>query len=585
MNTDKRAITRRTFLSGAGSAMTAVAAGRFLVGEQAAGRGFAWRQRTAAEGRYREAFAALDTFVEQYLRAMNAPGLTLAVATRNGIERVASYGFSDVEERLRVTLEHLFQIGSISKSFVGLCALQLRDEGKLDLQAPVTRYLPWFRVESKFSPIAVHHLLTHTSGLPGAGLAPVFPSDPAARHLAAYEPGQHFHYNNTAYELLGHLLWTLDGRPIGEIFRRRIFEPLGMTSSEPVITLGARPRMARNYAAFQNDRPLSRFGRLAEAPALMMTNAAGCIAATPRDMGEYMRMILRGGEGPRSRILSEAAFDLFSRPHVPAPDFGKDVSYGYGIAVDTLEGHRRLRHTGGMLSFMSALQLDMDSGVGAFASINAQQGYRPNPVAQYALQLLRAVDEGKPLPAAQVDPATRIAKAQQYAGSYTSPEGERLELAAEGETLFATYKGTRTALEGGPAAFMPVEGELARFALVAGRASQEPESEVVEFGWGSQWFAKSSYAGSRKFDYPKEWDAFTGHYYNGDPWVGSTRIVLRKGKLFADGVNPLEPIGDGRFWLRTSPHSPEWVSFHDVVNGKAMRAKFSGVDLWRQMAD
>src|SRR5262249_43479229 len=160
----------------------------------------------------------------------------------------------------------------------------------------------------------------------------------------------------------------------------------GMNESEPVITFDQRPRTAKNYYAFQSDRAFSRFGRLSEAPAIISSNAAGCIAATPQDMGLYMQMIARHGEGPKSRVLSEESFLLFSKEHVKAEEFGPTASYGYGIAVDTLDGHKILRHTGGMISFASAIHVDLDEGVGAFASINAMQGYRPNPVAQFAIR-------------------------------------------------------------------------------------------------------------------------------------------------------------------------------------------------------
>ena len=71
-----------------------------------------------------------------------------------------------------------------------------------------------------------------------------------------------------------------------------------------------------------------------------------------------------------------------------------------------------------------------------------------------------------------------------------------------------------------------------------------------------------------------------GHYRNESPWVGSTRIFVFKGKLMADGVE-LEPRLDGLFILQDEEHSPEWIRFGDVVNGKSMHAKFSGEDLWR----
>ena len=92
---------------------------------------------------------ALDTFIARYMKAMNAPGMTLAVARREGPVRVASFGYSDLEARQPVTPDHLFQVGSISKSFVALTCLQLHDEGKLDLERPILDYLPWLPIVAK----------------------------------------------------------------------------------------------------------------------------------------------------------------------------------------------------------------------------------------------------------------------------------------------------------------------------------------------------------------------------------------------------------------------------------------------------
>ena len=292
-------------------------------------------------GIYQSAHKPLDRFVEQYIRAMNAPGMTLVLADRDGIQRVATYGFSDVESKALIHPDQLFQIGSISKSFVALCLLQLRDEGKLDLHKPILDYLRWFRIESSYEPITTHHLLTHTSGLPG--IPPVFLSDPAAKHRAAYAPGKQFHYNNMAFTLLGHLLMSLDGGAVPEIYRKRIFDPLGMTATEPVITFDQRDRTAKNYFAFQSDRPFAHFARLSEAPAIVTSSAAGCIASTPHDMGLYVQFLARRGEGSREgarkRLLSEEGFALFSKAHIQAEEFGPTASYGYGIAVDTLDVH------------------------------------------------------------------------------------------------------------------------------------------------------------------------------------------------------------------------------------------------------
>jgi hypothetical protein len=305
-------------------------------------------------------------------------------------------------------------------------------------------------------------------------------------------------------------------------------------------------------------------------------------------MGRYVRMIAARGEGPKGRLLSEESFALFSRAQVKAEEFGPTASYGYGIAVDGLDGHRVVRHTGGMVSFASSIQVDLDEGVGAFVSINAMQGYRPNPVAQYALRLMRAEREGRPAPEMPApSPATRVDNAADYVGVYEGADGRRLELLAEGPELFLRHQGRRVPLEAAPGAtdtFTVLHPDFERFALVFGRKdAKDPKSAVVEAGWGGDWYAGAGYSGPRQFDHPPAWEGYVGHYRNENPWIGSTRVVLRKGRLMIDGVVPLEAGEDGRFDLRDEPHSPEWVRFGEVVNGKAMRIKFSGEDLWRVM--
>jgi len=255
------------------------------------------------------------------------------------------------------------------------------------------------------------------------------------------------------------------------------------------------------------------------------------------------------------------------------------------MAIDTLEDHKILRHTGGMVSFMSSIQVDLDEGIGAFSSVNAMQGYRPNPVTEYAVRLMRAQREKKSLPSIPPpDPPTQTENAADYAGTYSSLDGRNLELVAEGQKFSLIHQSKKITLEGSGDIFTVPHPDFERFPLVFARADQkDPKSPVVEAGWGSEWFYHPRYTGPKQFAYPKEWDSYVGHYRNENPWVGSTRILIRKGRLMLDGTTPLEK-GDGDlFYLRDEEHNPEWIIFGEIVNGKCMRIKMSGEDLWRVM--
>ena len=233
------------------------------------------------------------------------------------------------------------------------------------------------------------------------------------------------------------------------------------------------------------------------------------------------------------------------------------------------------------MAFSSAMHVDLTSGIGAFASVNANlMGYRPNVVAKYALDLMCATINGKELPAA---PSTdtrpdQIANAADFSGTFRANDGSKLELVADGRRLWLVIASERVPLErsAGADRFIVKHPDFELFVLEFGRAN----NVVVEVFHGPRWFFNERYTGPRSFDYPKEWDAFAGHYRNDSPWFGSTRVFVRKGKLLVDGT-PLTSIGNGNFRVGTDEWSPERLSFGPAINGSCTRMKFSGVEFYR----
>jgi D-alanyl-D-alanine carboxypeptidase len=529
----------------------------------------------AAPAANSNAMHTLDRFIAGYCAAMNAPGLTLGLANGEGTIRAASYGYVDLAAKLPVSTSHLFEIGSISKSFVGLTILQLHDEQKVDLQAPVHSYLPWLSMDTPYGEILVHHLLTHSSGMPDD--APLIPSSPERRPRQALKPGSEFHYSNWGYDVLGRLIETLDGRPWPAAVTARILKPVGMTDTSPTITSASRARIAQSYMPLHDDRPYPRHGALVPAGNLAVEFAAGSIASTPKDMSLYMQMILNHGEIRGGRIVSEDSFKLFSTPHIAAPAFGPTAGYGYGIAVDKLDGHVRLRHTGGMVSFMSAIHMDLDAKIGAFASINAQLGYRPNPVAQLALQLLRAEKDGSKPPAEPpFDAAAQVESAGSYSATYTSGSGRRIEIrnAADRLTLVADGRsiplqqsedGNFIADQTGFDLF-PIVFE--RAATAAAGAAENSKAPITALAYGADWYARAGYQGEKALEPSAALVKYVGEYYSENPWFGTTRVVQRQRQLWMGGTDPLVPIGNHLFRIGAETTSPGVAEFSELIDGK-----------------
>jgi CubicO group peptidase (beta-lactamase class C family) len=590
-------LTRRELLLAAGATAGSLAFPTANATSAASAASVASPTSSASTASLSAARIALDRYVPAYLRTMNAPGMTVGLATRDGDSQALAYGWSNREAREPVNTAHLFQIGSITKSFVALTLLQMQDEARLDIARPILDYLPWLPIEQPFGPITVHHLLSHSSGLPGE--SPLFPAG-GARLVPHYAPGEKFYYSNWAYDVLGNLIERLDGQPWPRVVERRILAPLGMTASAGAITGATDARAAQSYvrredAAISRNDPLS----LSMAGPLAVTRGAGSMTSTAGDMTRYMRMLLNEGAGPNGRIVSERAFKAFMASHVLAPDWGEGVHYGYGIAIEIRDGERVLRHTGGMVSFMSSLQVNLDAGVGAFASINAQQGYRPNRVTKYALEAMGASRMHAPPPPEPVSDERDAPALDDYIGTYTNAAGRRLEVvAAEGQLILVdgvrripleSYDGDQ---------FVAPDPAFAPHALVFERAhasnddSQTPEGAtenkppppVEVLGHGDQSYFHSRYAGSRVDLTAPELRKLQGTYRCDDPWIGTTRIVARRGSLWMQTSwgGPVSLVADGPNTYRIyAMEVPDVVRFDAFVDGQPQVLWTCGVPVAR----
>jgi CubicO group peptidase (beta-lactamase class C family) len=529
--------------------------------------------------RFQPAFKRLDEFITRHMSEMGAPGMMLVLADRNSILRSSQYGLADVKAGIRVSPQTLFEIGSVSKSFVAIAILQLVEEGKLDLHKPVAAYLPWLKVDSSYAPFTTHHLLSHTSGLSGV---PLLIRVAATTLRTGFEPGSRFVYCNIGYVLLGFILEAIDKQPFAEIMKRRVLNPLGMSSSAPIISNEIRDQVAIGYWPLRPDRPFPLRGKLGEAPFVEVPEAAGSIAATANDMGNYLQMLLNRGAAPKSRVLSEKSFESFIRPVIKAAFRGEDASYAYGLWVSDANKHTLLRHTGGMVAFSSSMCADVTEGFAAFASVNARLagGYRPVAVTKYALELLSAASRGQELPALPPSPppAQRITNAADYTGTFTSPDGKKLVLTSEGEELILQHAGTRIVLEqAGRDRFLVKHPDFELYALSFGR----DKDLVVEAFHGANWWMGQRYSGPKTFEYPKEWDAYTGHFHSDNPWYGSGRLVIRKGRLLLNGDQRLVPVAPNVFRPAGEGNDADRLVFDMMVNGQPTRMNYSGIEFFR----
>jgi hypothetical protein len=245
---------------------------------------------------------------------------------------------------------------------------------------------------------------------------------------------------------------------------------------------------------------------------------------------------------------------------------------------------------------MSALQLDLDAGIGAFASINAQLGYRPNPVAQYALRLLRAAADRVPPPKAPPpDEDAIVSDPDGYAGTYTAIDGSRLEIAVNQGQLLLIADGKRLPLqhlEGD--SFLAQDARFELFPLVFSREtragadgsqSKGPQAApppVAELRHGPDWYAHTRYRGDRSVPDTTALEPFVGTYYSASVWTNIVRVFICRGRLCADGTMFHDAIGNGLFRDAGNPANPDLIEFKHIIDGHA-RLLAMGNEVWQRV--
>jgi CubicO group peptidase (beta-lactamase class C family) len=541
----------------------------------------------------------VGAFVDTRLPRWNAPGVVVGITGRERTLGAVARGWADLSARRPVTTADRFQIGSISKSFAAIIALQEHEKGRLDLRAPVTEYVPWFSVRSGFAPITLHHLLTHTSGL-----ATGSEMSPDARHElwalrdfeCTYAPGERFLYSNDGYKLLGIALEELTGTPFPQLLAERLLKPLGMDDSEPMITLATRATTATPHQRMFDDRPGHQGHPLVASPWYETASADGSIVSTAADMCAYARLLLNRGEGPEGRLLGDDGFRLLTSRYVE--DLSEEDWYGYGLGIYEAGGRRLIGHSGGMVGFSSYLMIDPEAGLGVVVLMNGNEDRRD--LVDYVLEAGRAEAAGRalPEPPPPADPTHLGDAAEEYAGVYTAPgdgpeagegpTGRRsLTLAAAEGRLVLQLEGADVVLERDDGdVFLVPHPDLDRFAL---RFWRDDEGRVTHVTHGADWFAGPAYGGPAGFASVPDAAALCGHYHCWNPWMNHLRIVERRGSLWliapwveeAAGEIELVPLGGGSFRVGREEWRPDRLTVDTVLDGIATRAVYDFLPFYR----
>ena len=297
--------------------------------------------------------AQIDAILKREMKERQIPGLQVAVVRQGKIILSRSYGLANVEDSIPVSRRSIFAINSCTKAFTGVAVMQLVEEGKIDLSAPISRYLD--SLPTEWQPVTIRQLLTHISGLPDMlrvfnpgthGLAGV--GDEAevwARTKAMpmdFPTGEEFRYNQTNYVLLGKVIEKFSGEPFARFFRERQFEPAAMDRTLFADARDVIPGMAGQYRyanrldgqSLGEDRLLHNY---AEFPSFDRT--ASGLNSTAEDLAQWLIALQNG------QLLTKAALKTLWTPG--EYNNGNPAQWALGWMTKPRSGHPAVMATGG----------------------------------------------------------------------------------------------------------------------------------------------------------------------------------------------------------------------------------------------
>jgi CubicO group peptidase (beta-lactamase class C family) len=332
--------------------------------------------------------AGIDAFIEKEMREVRIPGLALGIVHNEEVVHVR--GFGEAEPSGRTVTPHTpFILASASKPFTALAIMQLVESGQVELDAPVTRYLPDFRVasEAASAQITVRHLLQHTSGLPeDSAFATMLSNDISDKALServralsdvrlTHGVGAVHEYTDANYDVLGLVVQTVSGESYESYIAMHVFTPLGMRHSHTNEADARRDGLATGHRSwFGYPRPF-------EAPYSRAAMPSSYLISSAEDLTHFLITQLNGGRYEDTSVLSPQGVAAMHQPAVR--EGTRDIFYGMGWESRSLDNLPVVRHDGTNANFYADMAFNTQDGWGVviltnFDSLNLNGGRLQN---------------------------------------------------------------------------------------------------------------------------------------------------------------------------------------------------------------
>lgn len=434
--------------------------------------------RIAADAEVEGAKRLFSTWLEAQIENRGLPGVVVAVVSDQDLVWTRGFGHANVEARIPMTPQTQFRIASHSKLYTAIAIMQLREQGKVRLDDPVSRHLSWFRVKPSGEddgPITVEQLLAHSSGLPREATAHwttmEFPTADEVRALmadrqAAFAPSVRWKYSNLAYTVAGMVVEQASGERWADYVTRHILQPLGMDSTTVDRNV---PGLAVGYGRRMPDGTRERFPFVDSrgmAPATGLTSNAV-------DMAKFVSAQFRAGSRGGDRILSTGSLREMHRVRSLENNWTSGTGVGFGIS--RVSNRTFIGHGGGYPGYTTQTLIDPETKVGVIVLTNAADG-GPGDVARQLMttvgtQVARAAAAAGAKPQVVAwDPAWA-----RFAGKYRARGSDTYVVLLDKRLVM--FAGTASNLEG-IVTLEPIGGGAFRFTAPVGGG---PVGETVRF--------------------------------------------------------------------------------------------------------
>ncbi len=463
-----------------------------------------------ASGEYREVASKVSDAIhyEMVDKALNAVSIVLVKDME--ILWARGFGVEDLNKSTKADANTVYRVGSVSKLFTDIGIMQLVEKGEVDLDAPITDYLPEFRPRSRFKrEITLRQLMSHRSGLLREPLVGNYFDDDEPTLEATvksiidsdviYAPESKIKYSNGAIATVGYVLEKLKGEPFASYLRKNVLLPMGLTHSafEPLPDITNRLADATMW---------SYDGRVFDAPTFELgMSPAGSMYAPVVDLGQFMKVLFNDGKGPNGPVIKKETLQLMLTSQFnDGKDQRHNVGFGIGFSLSEQGGYKRVGHGGAVYGFSTQLYAlpEVKLGVAVTSSVDVTNTITRR-VATYALDCLLAVENGKPLPDYEKTNSVNEKTVALLVGHFVSDNGKRLKLFNKYGTLYMENDRFQTRIR-------QLNGRLVTDSQISYGSPIDYDEDGRTVTMGSTVYNREKYL--KPMPIPKPWQGLIGEY-------------------------------------------------------------------------